>query len=653
MDWPVGGGEMGERIRNHDWASTCLGRVDDWPQSLRTAVDLMLAAAQPVLVSWGDARAVLFNDHYLPILGKKQAWALGAPFAEVWQEIWDEYRPLMDGVMAGQSYFFRDRRVALAGRGHGWFTFSFTPLRDETTRIRGMFNVAAETTDKVLADKALIDSMDEGFAVFETVFNEAGRACDFRWLATNAAFEAQTGRADTVGRTLKEVLPALEAVWFETFSHVVSTGQGARFTQESASEGKWYDCYAFRYGADDSSRLGLLFRDVTQARQAEQAVLDASRRKDEFLAMLAHELRNPLAPIASGADLLNMVSQDPDRVQRTSDVIARQARHMAGLVDDLLDVSRVTRGEISLDLADLDVHQVVLDAIEQVRPLLDSRGHQLILQASTQPATVRADSKRLVQTFANLLTNAAKYTLATGVVGIAIEVIGDHVVISVTDTGQGMSPELSRRCFELFVQAERTTERSAGGLGIGLALVRSIVQLHGGSVRAESEGEGKGSRFQVTLPRVVAAKEGRGTIQLPLESLPGADSPLEVLVVDDNEDAAAMLAMLVEALGHHVRVEHHPRLALERISRDPPNICFLDVGLPDMDGHELAAAIRSRLGNERPKLVAVTGYGQPQDREKALAAGFDEHFAKPLSTAKLVELLNRYAQEPASRRQSS
>jgi signal transduction histidine kinase len=640
MTWPVDGGEMGERIRRHDWAATSLGALESWPQSLRTAVDLMLGAAQPVLISWGDEQLILFNNGYLPILGEKQAWALGTPFAKVWGEIWEEYRPFMDGVMAGQAYFFRDRRVELAGRQHGWFTFSFTPLRDESGGVRGLFNVATETTEKVLADKALIDSMDEGFAIFDTVFDDQGRPCDFRWILTNAAFESQTGQTDTVGRTLKEVLPALEAVWLDTFSRVVSTGQGTRFTQESASEGRWYDCYAFRYGAADSTRLGLLFRDVTEARRAEQALLDASRRKDEFLAMLAHELRNPLAPIAAGADLLKMVSNDADRVKKTSEVIARQVRHMTGLVDDLLDVSRVTRGQVRLDLSDLDVHRVVLDAIEQVRPLLQARGHQLTLNASTQPATVRGDSKRLVQTFANLLTNAAKYTPQGGRVGIAIEVAGDSVVVSVSDNGNGMSPGLLSQCFELFVQGERTTERSAGGLGIGLALVRSIVELHEGSLRAESDGIGQGSRFTVTLPRVAAASQDAAHPQQPAERMRETASRLKVLVVDDNEDAAGMLAMLIDALGHEVLIEHHPRTALERLGQQAPDVCFLDIGLPDMDGYELARTIRTRFGDARPTLVAVTGYGQPQDREKALAAGFDEHFAKPVSGAKLAELLS-------------
>lgn len=379
--------------------------------------------------------------------------------------------------------------------------------------------------------------------------------------------------------------------------------------------------------------------DITERVLHEQSLVEASRRKDEFLAMLAHELRNPLAPIATAAELLQMASGDPARVKKTSDIIARQVRHMAGLVDDLLDVSRVTRGQVSLELADSDVHQAVLEAIEQVRPLIDARGHELTLHTSTQPALVRADPKRLVQVLTNLLTNAARYTPRDGQIAIQLGVDADAVHLSVIDSGQGMTPELLKTCFDLFVQGERTSERGAGGLGIGLALVRSLVELHSGSVRAESEGLGKGSRFTITLPRISKAVEPVSVTPAAGEGLQHGADRLKVLIVDDNEDAAEMLALWVDTLSHEAMVEHHPLRALERIGVDPPDVCLLDIGLPDMDGYELARTIRTRLGPERVTLVAVTGYGQPQDREDALRAGFDEHFAKPVDCNTLAELL--------------
>ncbi len=380
-------------------------------------------------------------------------------------------------------------------------------------------------------------------------------------------------------------------------------------------------------------------QEIEQRKQAEQALSEASRRKDEFLAMLAHELRNPLAPIAAAADLLQMASADPARVKKTSAVIARQVRHMAGLVDDLLDVSRATRGLVSLQQVHLDVHQTVLDAIEQVRPLIEARRHALTLHTSPEPALVQADPKRLVQVLTNLLTNAAKYTPEGGRITVQLGADGGKVHLCVSDTGQGMSPELLDSCFELFVQGERTSERGAGGLGIGLALVRSLIELHGGTVRAESEGHGKGSRFTVTLPRIHKTEAPVPSVTADRPGRHHGADRLKVLIVDDNEDAAEMLAMLVEAQGHETMLEHHPLRAMERIARERPDVCLLDVGLPDMDGYELARAIRNRLGPAEVTLVAITGYGQPKDRDRALAAGFDEHFAKPVNSSKLVELL--------------
>ena len=360
--------------------------------------------------------------------------------------------------------------------------------------------------------------------------------------------------------------------------------------------------------------------------------------------MLAHELRNPLAPIAAGAELLKRVSADAEQVRKTSDVIARQVHHMTGLVDDLLDVSRVTRGQVVLDLQGLDIQQVVRDSIEQTRPLMTAREHRLTFDAPAAKVSVRADGKRLVQTFVNLLNNAAKYTPKGGRIVITVEVATDSVSVCITDNGQGMSRELLSHCFDLFAQGERTAERSGGGLGIGLALVRSLVTMHGGSVTADSQGAGKGSQLKVTLPRVMTAHVDSTAVPSHQEPIPVHSDRLSVLVVDDNEDAAHVLAMLVGALGHDAVVEHHPRAVLTRIELTRPDICLMDIGLPEMNGYELATAIQARFGERTPRLVAITGYGQPQDRAKALASGFDEHFSKPIDFDKLTELLQRKAE---------
>ena len=379
--------------------------------------------------------------------------------------------------------------------------------------------------------------------------------------------------------------------------------------------------------------------DVTERIKAEEALRAADRKKDEFLAMLAHELRNPLAPISAAADLLALDGLDEARIKRTSSIISRQTKHMVGLIDDLLDVSRVTRGLVKFKKERLDARQIVFEAMEQVRPLVETRRHHMVMHAPPGSAFVMGDRNRLVQVIANLLSNAAKYTPEGGQIAVAVEIAGDAVTIDVSDDGIGMEPELITRAFELFAQANRTADRSQGGLGIGLALVKSLVELHGGSVTAESAGVDKGSRFTVSLPNI-----GERTADVVAEHL---QSPvrtiraLKILIVDDNQDAAQMLAMYLEASGHDVMVEHGAREALERARAKYPHVCLLDIGLPDMDGNKLAQHLRKQRETASSVLVAITGYGQDHDRTLSSAAGFDYYFVKPVDTLQLGELLNK------------
>jgi PAS domain S-box-containing protein len=362
------------------------------------------------------------------------------------------------------------------------------------------------------------------------------------------------------------------------------------------------------------------------------------RRKDEFLAMLAHELRNPLAPIRAAADLLSFAPVGEQAVRQTSAVISRQVRHMSSLVDDLLDVSRVTRGLIELATANLDIKRVVADAVEQVRPLVEAKRHELSVTLSAGPAHVSGDHKRLVQILANLLNNAVKYTPNGGTIHVRTETTDRDVILSVQDNGIGIAPEQQSDVFNLFTQAERSSDRSQGGLGIGLALVRSLVVLHGGSVACYSDGAGSGSRFVVTLPRL-SEEARRAQGQADDGAPPAPLRRLRILVVDDNVDAAEMLAMYLEAAGHELLVEHKAIPALERALRERPDVCLLDLGLPDMDGNALAGRLRAQPELATATLIAVTGYGSERDKENALAAGFHHHLVKPVDTAALGALL--------------
>lgn len=374
-------------------------------------------------------------------------------------------------------------------------------------------------------------------------------------------------------------------------------------------------------------------------RQAEDNLRQEARHKDEFLAMLAHELRNPLAPIGSAAELLALGRMNEATVGRASDVMRRQVAHMTSLIDDLLDVSRVTRGLVTLDSLPLELGAVLQEALEQVRPLIDSRHHQLDLQVAAQPAPVAGDRKRLVQVVANLLNNAAKYTRDGGRIDVRLEVTVEHVILRVRDNGVGMSREVQDKAFGLFTQAERTPDRSQGGLGIGLALVKSIAELHRGSITAYSAGLRQGSTFTLCLPRLnQQTPPGPEAAPAPVA---GPVRGHSILVVDDNVDAADLLATLLEAMGHTVAVEHGALAALARVQREAPEVLLLDIGLPEMDGNALARRVRALPHMAGATLIALTGYGSPEDRNTAIEAGFDHHLVKPVEIATLMDLLAR------------
>ena len=377
--------------------------------------------------------------------------------------------------------------------------------------------------------------------------------------------------------------------------------------------------------------------DITSRKLAEEKLKEASRRKDEFLAMLSHELRNPLAPISAAAELLQLERLEDSRRVQISGIVSRQVKHMTSLIDDLLDVARVTGGLVTLEFDAVDMNRVIADAIEQTEPLIQSRRHQLAVRLSPGTALVSGDPKRLVQIIVNLLNNAAKYTPAGGIIDLQVQVDDEQVTVLVRDNGIGMAADFLEHVFDMFTQTQRTADRSQGGLGIGLALVKSLVELHRGSITAKSKGEGHGSELTVRLPLYTAASKTRFESNGDLIETRAA--AMKVMVVDDNIDAANLLAMGLEMSGHEVIIEHASRPALERACREHPNVFLLDIGLPDMDGNELARQLRSLPEFASSSLIAVTGYGQEQDRKKTAAAGFDHHFVKPINMTELASLL--------------
>jgi signal transduction histidine kinase len=365
--------------------------------------------------------------------------------------------------------------------------------------------------------------------------------------------------------------------------------------------------------------------------QAEETLRTADRRKDEFLAMLAHELRNPLAPIRNANELLARTVPQDARARISVDIIKRQLTHLTRLVDDLLDVSRVTQGRIQLQVEALELAAIVAQALESVEPQLRERRHNVTRTTAAEPLYVNGDSARLVQCVANLLTNATKYTDPGGELQVGLRKEDSCAVISVADNGIGIPPDLLPKVFELFVQSERSLDRSEGGLGIGLSVVQRLVAMHGGEVAAASPGAGRGSTFEIRLPLVEPPR------QLTRSAVPSRIEPKRLLVVDDNEDAATSLAELLRLDGHEALAVYSARAALAAVADFKPDVMLLDIGLPEMDGYEVARRVRA--AGSRVRLVALTGYGQTEDMQRTFAAGFDAHFVKPLDLLALEQLV--------------
>ncbi|HYC53962.1 MAG TPA: response regulator [Candidatus Binatia bacterium] len=375
----------------------------------------------------------------------------------------------------------------------------------------------------------------------------------------------------------------------------------------------------------------------SMARQIEMAeqLRIADRRKDEFLALLAHELRNPLAPVRNAVAIMRMKETDDPDLQWCRDVIERQANQLTRLVDDLLDVSRITQGKIKLRREPLMLSSVVGSAVEMSRPLIDTQKHQLTVTIPDQAIAIEGDSARLIQVIANLLNNAAKYQNERGRIDLRVELEDGMAVITVRDWGIGIAPEMMPQVFELFTQGERGLDRAQGGLGIGLSLVKNLVEMHGGRVSVTSDGSGHGATFKVWLPCAPGVPCVQATQAVAATT---GDEARRILVVDDNVDAAESLAMLLRLRGQEVRMVHDGPAALQLCADDKPDVVLLDIGLPGMDGYEVCRQMR-RNGMADARIIAMTGYGQDRDRERSREAGFDDHTVKPVEIGDLMKLI--------------
>ncbi|MBK8500119.1 MAG: response regulator [Flavobacteriales bacterium] len=376
------------------------------------------------------------------------------------------------------------------------------------------------------------------------------------------------------------------------------------------------------------------FYDISTLKQAQESLHQADRRKSEFLATLAHELRNPLAPLRNGLELLSLAEHDKATWDQAHGMMKRQLDQMVRLIDELMDLSRISRGTVDLQLEQVDLRTALDQAVETSRTLIERQDHDLVLEISGEPIPVDGDAMRLTQVFTNLLNNAAKYTDRGGIITMRADVDANEVRITVEDNGIGIAPDQIEKVFDMFAQVERANDRVQGGLGIGLNIVKHLVGMHGGRIEAQSDGLGKGSRFMVALPLSVH-RERMNAPAVPPEEHKVGQPPLRILVVDDNEDAANMMAMLMTRFGHDVRVAHNGVQALEEGEGLLPNVVLMDLGMPVMDGYTACARMRETPWGASAMLVALSGWGQAEDRIRSSEAGFDHHLVKPIAAADL------------------
>ncbi len=485
------------------------------------------------------------------------------------------------------------------------------------------------------------------------------------WTAAGDIINPNDAYLQLIGFTREEFerrRPTWRAVTAPEFAEI-----DARALREIAASGR---CTPFEkdYVRQDGQRVAVLVGaaqlrpgegvafavDLTERKRAEAALRaaeaelrEADTRKDRFLATLAHELRNPLGPICNAVEILR-ASADEARVEQARAMIDRQVAHMARLIDDLLDVSRITHGTVPLRPQDLDLALVAQQAIDQARPLLDAKQQRLSLALPAEPVCVHGDPLRLVQVVTNLLDNAAKYSPAGGEISLVVEQVAGEAVIRVRDGGRGIAPELLPKVFDMFVHGKAPAERLQGGLGLGLTLARELVEMHGGRIAAHSAGDGQGAEFAVTLPLVRTARPAAPVADAGAAPAP-ATRPLRVLIIEDNADAAASFAILLELAGHEVHTAADGAAGVDQAIACAPDVAFVDIGLPGMDGYEVARRVRQHAALQHTRLVALSGYGQEEDKRQARDAGFDRHLTKPVELDRVREILVELAAAPAQR----
>ena len=572
---------------------------------------------------------------------------VGRPMREVLGEgVYQQRRRYIQAVLGGERVSF------VAPKSHRTLgvrecELTYVPDGDASTGIRGFYAMVRDVTERLKAERALQDRE----RMLKLIYDHSSDSLflaqlepedQFRFVSVNEPFLRARGlaREAVQGQLMEASVPASNQTLLRThFQRVITTRRAVVYEDvaELPMGRRHGEVTLTPIIADNDTVTHILgcVTDVTARKQAEEALAAADRRKDEFLSMLAHELRNPLAPIRNVAQILASGRVQSDEVRRMGELLTRQTGQLAHLLDDLLEAARITRGLIQLKKDNLLLEEVVDRAIETVQPLLNVKRQTVNRGAAPRPLRVSADATRLRQIFENLLSNAAKYSPDRSIVHVSFSCTPECACVHVRDEGIGIDPQILPHVFDLFTQADRSLDRTQGGLGVGLTIVQQLVHLHGGTVEAHSEGLGRGSEFIVRLPCEFAAGP---PVSTPLQASPRTVGR-RVLIVEDNVDSAESLAMLLSAVGHETRIAHDGVAALQTLESFAAEWVLLDIGLPGMDGYVVAQAIRERYRGRPLRLYALSGYGRQEDRALALTSGFDGHLTKPVDPAHLLALM--------------
>ncbi|HSB12335.1 MAG TPA: PAS domain S-box protein [Blastocatellia bacterium] len=594
------------------------------------------------IISWNAAAERLF--------GYTADEAIGQPITLIIPpERHDEEKAIIERLLRGERIeHFETVRMSKSGRRID-ISLMISPVRDDSGRIIAASKVARDITDRKLAERALLESEERFRFLAETIPSIVWTAApDGTITYVNQRWLEYCGL--TPGQNSKN--------WPELVLHPDDYERCVTAWREALREGKKYEIEVRNRRHDGAYRwfvtralplrngLGQIVSwfgvttDIHDQKETHERLREMDRRKDDFLATLAHELRNPLAPIRNSVQFMRMAGNDPAASEHAADIIDRQVNHLVRLVDDLLEVSRITRGKIELRKEQVDLEAIVSAAIETSRPLIDAAGHQLDISLPSEPVIFEADAVRVSQVISNLLNNAAKYTEPGGQIWLEARVEGREIAISVRDTGIGIPAEMLPRIFDMFTQVDPSVTRSQGGLGIGLTLSRSLVELHGGTIKARSAGTGRGSEFMVRLPLAQSEQSvGEMEAQMRNADIDPRSPARRILVVDDNIDSIESLGLWLRLMGHDVRLVHEGLAAVEAAREYHPEVIVLDIGLPDIDGYQVARRLRQEPDLGGVLLIALTGYGQDEDRQRCYDAGFDEHLIKPVDPASLEALL--------------